>query len=319
MKRSFLAEYFDNMDCLDESIEQPTPKPLESLTALAGITSHLEVYKNLYDQEYKHRIEKYGISVIPKQSRKSLVDWMLLIGDVAESDLEAFFYAVRYMDKYISLMDSPIDRDTIVRLAVICMILGDKFCDGENGTSVYFPTFGTSMTKKQILDLEVHTVNVLEWNFNHPTTLDFAGYYIPVALKYVPLLRDKEKTFRHMVDLILSLCNYSYEMSVEINPSLCAAAGVLYSIYAITGFIQWPKEMETISAYNINTIILHCDTIYYLNGSMTSRRYKNIFEIFSGNDHGDITHRHPMPSTLPSMEAKTMGVIKNTSIKVSAE
>mmetsp|Transcript_9130 Transcript_9130/g.19738 ORF Transcript_9130/g.19738 Transcript_9130/m.19738 type:complete len:659 (-) Transcript_9130:3901-5877(-) len=228
--------------------------------------------------------------------RSMLVDWLVEVIDVFEMSVRSVFMAVNYTDRYLAL--EKVERRRFQLLGATCLHIASK-CEDVSYIGVEDLVVCADKVYKpeDVLQLEEHVLNALDFRISVPTVIDFLNVFV------VRLCFNAEEDARCTVysefdkgvalplmevsETCRFLASYMAELSLQEHffipklPSMVAAAALVLSLYYRNQVII-ESRIQAVTGYTLEDLkecILHLrqahgDAPFRLSLRVILRRYQ---------------------------------------------
>ncbi|KAF0991065.1 hypothetical protein HZS_3624 [Henneguya salminicola] len=157
--------------------------PPQALTKNLNISSSCEIWQNMMDKEtIYHRDPNYLMRQIEINSemRFILIDWMKEVRDAYNLDMETFYLAVDYLDRYLSVVtDVPIHN--LQAIGTTCLFIASKLHEITPPHIDYFTniTDGACNTR-EVLIYESHILLKINWHLQPVTPYSWLKLFLQI-------------------------------------------------------------------------------------------------------------------------------------------
>ena len=130
----------------------------------------------LEQENIKNVLEKHTIT---PQMRLKMVDWMVEIFTIIQTNDITFFTAVNIMDKYFLKSDISYKPSDLHLIGICSIFISSKFCD-INPIRLKFliEKIGhNKFNKEEIIQMEEKILNTLQYDILKPTIFDFTTFF----------------------------------------------------------------------------------------------------------------------------------------------
>ena len=130
----------------------------------------------LEQENIKNVLEKHTIT---PQMRLKMVDWMVEIFTIIQTNDITFFTAVNIMDKYFLKSDISYKPSDLHLIGICSIFISSKFCD-INPIRLKFliEKIGhNKFNKEEIIQMEEKILNTLQYDMLKPTIFDFTTFF----------------------------------------------------------------------------------------------------------------------------------------------
>uniref|UniRef100_A0A336K757 CSON011294 protein n=1 Tax=Culicoides sonorensis TaxID=179676 RepID=A0A336K757_CULSO len=187
---------------------------------------------------YFNTIQK---DITPKM-RKIVAEWVLEICDEQKCQEEVSILTLNYMDQFLSL--KPIKKTHLQLLAATCLLLASKLREPScRALPVKLLVFYTdnSITKKDLIQMELLVLSLLKWDLSTVTPLDFLHLLLsklPIKSTRCPDI-EIEKVRKH-AQAFVSLAAKEHYFSIY-SASTIAAGSIAASLVGL----NWHARTNT--------------------------------------------------------------------------
>ncbi|KAF5299440.1 hypothetical protein FQA39_LY11586 [Lamprigera yunnana] len=208
-----------------------------------------DIWKYLYAQEEKLYWPKPTYILKQQQltlaMRSTLIDWLVAVAHEYEMQEQTLYLCVNYIDRFLCTMS--VTRDKFQLLGAAAMMLAIKVeevtaLDAEEWAHLT----GQAYSSRQINRMEQLILNVLEFNLNPPTVIDF------VKLICAKFRLDKKTLYLSM--FLTELALLEGEGFLEYVPSKVAVASIVLSRYLLRRSNPYFLKLEISSGYKFEQI-----------------------------------------------------------------
>ncbi len=248
-KKTFFDSFFEDTDCIKESkanAEQLYETHLsKEMVQKYGPSFAQSFEKKVVELPPSHFFQRHKIK---SSMRAQLVNWMLEVFHVFESDENTFFAAVRILDKFIWKSNDLLTEETLFQACIACISIASKLYDYDNirmKDLVHKVTHG-EMSEKLIQKYEKIILTAIDFDIVTPGPSEFIQF-----LLYDLYMNNKEVILkcklRKIIDIVencaiwvAKMCNH-YEKYSSVPPNYIAVACLLIG-YEMT------KDNRTLSS-----------------------------------------------------------------------
>ncbi|KMZ70808.1 Cyclin A-like protein [Zostera marina] len=230
-RRRWEADDADIDVICDESVLE-IEKPADAVVHPGGSASEedasdIDKYLRSLELKEKNRPIWNFIEVIQKnvtaRNRMVLVDWLVEVASEYNLSSHTLYLAVSCLDRFLSRRSIP--KSKLQLLGVACMSVAAKYEEMSPPNSAEFADItDNAFTKREVSDMEINVLKVLEWQIGVPTTKTFLSRLL--LLLSIQIQNNGSGTqLEFLTDYLaeLSLLDYS---CIRYPPSMIAASAV---------------------------------------------------------------------------------------------
>jgi hypothetical protein len=166
----------ENKKNLKNNFEEEEYKQLlDTYNMIEYGTSILEEYF-IEQENFKNFLEKHTIT---PEMRLKMVDWMIEIFTIIQTNDITFFNAVNIMDNFFSKSSISYKPNDLHLIGICSIFIAYKFCD-INPIRLQFlvEKIGHGkFTKEEIINMEEKILNTLQYDILRPTIYEFTTFY----------------------------------------------------------------------------------------------------------------------------------------------
>eukprot|EP00697_Spironema_sp_BW2_P009924 gnl/Spiro4/2495_TR1201_c0_g2_i1.p1 gnl/Spiro4/2495_TR1201_c0_g2~~gnl/Spiro4/2495_TR1201_c0_g2_i1.p1 ORF type:complete len:418 (-),score=116.20 gnl/Spiro4/2495_TR1201_c0_g2_i1:148-1305(-) len=171
--------------------------------------------------------------------RAILVDWLVEVAEEYKLSSDTLYLTINYIDRYLSV--TPVRRNKLQLVGVTCCLIAAKY------EEIYAPAVDdfvyisdNTYTREEIIKMESHVLNTLEFNLTCPTAKLFLRRFIKAALA------DAGTAMLSSYLCELTLQDYRF---LRFLPSMVAASAVSVAL-ASWGRPAWNPTLEYYTGYS---------------------------------------------------------------------
>ncbi len=212
----------------------------------------LDIFHNLKRTEKMYMVpndfleKHYDISF---NMRAILIDWLLEVCEEYHLDEKTFFIAVSLLNRFFFLTEIKISRGDLQPYGCAALLIAAKFNEiFPPGVDDFVYISDNTFSRTKLIEFETIILKTLKYEVVHPTSYEFLEYYCE-ELKYG---NSFNLDIKFLATYVLEVMTLDLE-SVEISPSLLAAAALFYSLRVFSKNLD--EELQEITEYTHKDIM----------------------------------------------------------------
>lgn len=157
---------------------------------------------------------------IKRYMRKMVAQWMLEVCDEQKCEEEVFPLSMNYLDRYLSVRDTP--RTQLQLLGAACMFIASKLKETNPVSAEKLVIYTDhSITMRMLMDMESLVLSKLKWDLSAVTPHDF----LEQILSRLSLNKEETEMIRKHAQTFIALCATDCKFMMY-PPSMIAAGSV---------------------------------------------------------------------------------------------
>ncbi|XP_060569625.1 G1/S-specific cyclin-D2-like [Ruditapes philippinarum] len=165
---------------------------------------------------------------IKRYMRKMVAQWMLEVCDEQRCEEEVFSLAMNYLDRFLSVCDTP--RTRLQLLGAACMFIASKLketCPVSAEKLVIYTDH--SITLSMLMDMESLLLSKLKWDLSAVTPQDF----LEQILSRLALEKEQTEVIKKHAQTFVALCATDCKFMMY-PPSMIAAGSVGAAVHGLS-------------------------------------------------------------------------------------
>ncbi|TMW55096.1 hypothetical protein Poli38472_013858 [Pythium oligandrum] len=189
--------------------------------------------------------------------RRVLVDWMSEVGEEMQIRKTTIHTAIAYLERILTVGKLPA-KDRFQLLALSCLMIAAKYHGPEEEVppiSEFWEFGNRCYTYDEIRDMELTTLNNLQWSLTALTPIHFMRFYLsqPVLfsddeIQGADMVEEALEYYKKYADFFVDLCLQEYQFQAY-RPSLVAASILAASRKALGMTPLWREELGELTGY----------------------------------------------------------------------
>lgn len=263
----------------------------------------IDIYTNLRLEEVNHKnTERLSYKThtieITDGFRIRMFDALHKICEDGSVSVHTLLRAARYFDVYLGRVPQlPIT--VIPTFAYACLFLATKHEDDFYLSMDYIIQYYPEVCSDLILHFEKDILKVLGWDIRYVVGADFREPYICAALTMCYELRRNRTDFKDLVDFCSVVIAFSHHMFLYLKPSQQMALSIMYAGYMLLKYPLWTLEMEKMTGYKIEDLIIPCNTLHcFLRDTIVPKKARVLLRFNRGYYEG-LLDKYKFPNIEP--------------------
>ncbi|KAG8375513.1 hypothetical protein BUALT_Bualt10G0107600 [Buddleja alternifolia] len=213
-----------------------------------------DIYSNLYITQLDRRPSADYMEQLQRDitqgMRGILIDWLVEVSEEYRLVPDTLYLTVNLIDRYLS--ENYIEKQKLQLLGVTCMLIASKYEEicAPRVEKFCFITDNT-YTKEEVVKMESHILNLLDFQLSVPTTKKFLRRFIQAAqISYKVPSVELEFLANYLAEL--TLIEYGF---LKFLPSLLAASAVFLARWTLDQSDHpWNPTLEHYTRFNTSEL-----------------------------------------------------------------